>query len=93
MNEPFAILWSSIILIIIIRIYLWMKIKNNLNKEDDGYQFFSTISSNIILGVIPQIQNISEINKLYRDIFNKLTIVLYISLFANFILLFIDNLN
>ena len=89
MNVAFFILWLSIGLIFFIRVYLLKKIKAILMKKDIDFNFFST---NIILGNIPELSIQISIVQLHRKLYNNLTIVLYVLLFVNFILLLIEKI-
>ena len=89
MNEAFFILWLSIGLLLLIRIYLLKKIKAILMNKNLGFNFFST---NIILGNVPKLSLQVGNIQLYRKLYNNLTIVLYVLLFVNFILLVIEKI-
>jgi undecaprenyl pyrophosphate phosphatase UppP len=89
MNVAFFILWLSIGLIFLIRVYFLKKIKDILMNKNIDYNFYST---NIIIGNIPKLSiQISNV-QLYRKLYNNLTIVLYVLLFVNIVLLAIEKI-
>ncbi len=88
MNIAFAILWISIMLVFLLRIYLIIKIKAILMKNNIKFDFYST---SIFIGNIPKLPIESANIQLLKKIYNNLTIVLYGYLFVNFILLIIEK--
>jgi len=71
MNESFLILWLSIIAILIIRITIWMKIKKTLKTDDPAFEFFSTISVNTFIGIIPNVSKMDGKIRFIGRVFNK----------------------
>ena len=89
MNMAFFLLWLSIGLLFLIRVYFLKKIKKIMVDRDVGFNLFST---SIILGNIPKLSiKISNV-QLHRKLYNNLTIVLYVLLFVNFVLLAIEKI-
>jgi len=88
MDAAFFILWSSIGLLFLIRVYLLKNIKAILLKKHLDFTFFSL---NIFLGNIPKLSVQIGNVQLHRKLYNNLTIVLYVLLFVNFILLVIEK--
>lgn len=88
MNEAFLILWLSIFSTFLIRIYLLIKIKAILMNKNISFNFYST---SIIIGNIPKLPIENSNAQLLKKLYNNLTIVLYVLLFVNFLLLVMEN--
>jgi hypothetical protein len=72
------------------KVYLWQKIKREQKKGSVEYNYFSNITTNTFLGKISEKIVVEGKSLMYRNIFNKLTIIIYVLLFANFILIMIE---
>ena len=84
MDVAFLILWLSIGSTFLIRIYLLIKIKSLLMNKNIDFNFYST---SIIIGNIPKLPLQTSNLQLLKKLYNNLTIVLYVLVFVNFILL------
>ena len=87
MNVAFIILWLIIGSIFLIRVFLLNKAKGIFMNKNHDYNFFST---NIILGNIPKLpMKLSKVQSIRKQYYN-LSIILYVLLFINFILLVVE---
>jgi hypothetical protein len=89
MNEAFFILWLSVGLLFLIRVFLLKKINTILINKNIDLNLYKT---SVIIGNIPKIPTQNNNAQLFKRIYNNLTIILYVFVFVNFILLAIEKI-